>query len=108
MAGRIDPVQAMRQHADGRQLVMQSAPVGADVDAVSQSADNQQIRDRLGQIPYQGFGQRASVFGRIACAYDTDDASCVEVCISLEIEKYGSVRAFPETYRIIRVGQEIA
>lgn len=73
MAGRIDTIQAMRQHSNSRKSVVQSVPVGTDIDAVSQSTHDQQVRDHFCQVFYKGFGKLSTIFGRVASTHNTDD-----------------------------------
>lgn len=107
MAGRIDTIQAMRQHSNSRKSVVQSVPVGTDIDAVSQSTHDQQVRDHFCQVFYKGFGKLPTIFGRVASTHNTDDTGRIKVSISLKIEKYRGIRTFSQAHRIICISQII-
>ena len=107
MAGRIDTIQAMRQHSNSRKSVVQGVPVGTDIDAVSQSTHDQQVRDHFCQVFYKGFGKLPTIFGRVASTHNTDDTGCIKVSISLKIEKYRGIRTFSQAHRIICISQII-
>ena len=100
MSRGINPVETMRQYADSRQSGFECATVGTDIDAVSQSAYNQQIREGSRQRLYQFLCHRPTIFRCVACTYNTDDAGRIQVCRPFIIEENRSIRTFPEAFGI--------
>ena len=66
--------------------------MGADINAISQSADYHYIRTKEGEITHYGIDAVAAVRCALACAHHTDDVGGVEVgCASCEEHHWGII-----------------
>ncbi len=78
--------QTMSQHSYSRQSILQGTPMGTDIDAISQSAHNQQIRIRDRQGMYQLFRHRPAIFCYVARPDNTDNMCTIQVGLPFKIE----------------------
>ena len=74
-----------------------------DVYPVGQSAYRQHIRAKIGQFGHETAANIFPVFRAVARAYHVDDVCPVQVGVSFVVKQQGSVVAFPQSRRIVRV-----
>ena len=79
MRRRVEPIQAVREHTHGRQIRRQGLPVRVHVDAVSQSAQDEHIRRKVGQISTEVAAKVLAVFRNVACADHGHDILCIQI-----------------------------
>ena len=101
----VDGVEAVGQHADGVVADGECLPVGTDVYAVGQSADDEHVGTQLLQACDEAPGQVLAVGCGAARADDADDALLVEAGVALIINKYGRIGAFAQSGGVVLVGQ---
>ena len=75
----VDAVQTVSQYAHGVESVGQCFAVGMDVDAVSQSAYYQHVGKQGAELLHETLAEAFAVVGGIACAYDAQDVTAVQV-----------------------------
>ena len=95
----------MSQYADGVIADSEGLTVGADVDAVCQSADDEHVGTQLLQATDELTDEVLAVGGTAPRADDVDDATLVQVGIALIVEHDGCVRTFAQTGGIAFVVQ---
>lgn len=77
--GWVDAVQTVSQYAHGVESVGQCFAMGMDVDAVSQSAHYQHVGKQGAEFLHETLAEAFAVVGGIACTYDAQDVTAVQV-----------------------------
>ena len=79
MRRRVEPIQAVREHTNGRQVRRQGLPVRVHVDAVSQSAQDEHIRRKVGQILTKVTAKILAILRNVARADHGHDIFCIQI-----------------------------
>ena len=80
-------VETMGKHAYRGEVVLEGSTVGADVDAVGQSADDEHIGNLGSQVAHEALAEVAPIVGALACAYDAHHATRVEGGVATVVEQ---------------------
>ena len=98
--GRIDAVQAVSQYAHGVESVGQCITMGMDVDAVSQPAYYQHVGNQGAEFLHETLAEAFAVVGGIACAYDAQDVTAVQVGRAFVEQHERGIGTFAEAGRV--------
>ncbi len=94
MMGGVYAVEAMGKNSDCLHIILKSSTMGANINAVSQSAHNDNIRKHGGEFAYKFAADVATVFCNATCADDAEHMLGVKVGIPAIEEGYGGVGTF--------------
>ena len=100
MYGRIDAVQAVSQYAHGVESVGQCFTVSMDVDAVSQSTHYQHVGKQGAEFLHETLAEAFAVVGGIACAYDAQDVTAVQIGRAFVEQHERGIGTFAEAGRV--------
>ena len=74
-----DSIQAVGQHANCTQVIVQRCPVCLDVDSIGKSADNLNFIAAFGYLEDEFIDNLPSIFSGISCANDADDFGAIQI-----------------------------
>ena len=106
MEGGVDGVEPVGKHADGLHTLFESGAVGADVDAVGQSADDYHVGCELSQVGHETACELLSVGCRLPSSDDVDHPRCIQVGRAAIVEHERGVVAVAEALRIVGRGEK--
>ena len=92
----IDRVQPVGQHADGLIADGQCLTMGADVDAVGQSANDEHLGAQLLQVCQKTSNEVTAVNSATAGAHQVDDMMLIQVSIAYVVQNERCILTFPE------------
>ena len=101
----IDGVQPVGQNANGVHAARQRLAVGADVDAIGQSADDEHVGTELAQTTDETTGKVLAIGRAATGADDADDALTVQVTVAFIVEDDGRIVTLAQTGGVVLVGQ---
>ena len=78
----VDAVEAVGYDAEGRDAVFEGCLVRLDIDAEGQSADDDDVGERLVQLLHETMNDVAAVLRALACADNADDVFGLEVNVA--------------------------
>lgn len=90
----------MSQYAHGVESVGQCLTVGMDVDAVSQPAHYQHVGNQGAEFLHETLAEDFAVVGGIACAYDAQDVTVVQVGRAFVEQHERAIGTFAEAGRV--------
>ena len=79
MRRRVEPIQAVREHTHRRQIGRQGLPMRVHVDAISQSAQDEHIRRKVGQILTEVTAKVLAILRNVARADHGHDILCIQI-----------------------------
>ena len=85
MGSRIEVVETVCQHSYGIEAVGQSLPMGTDIDAVGESADDEHLWTECSQVGNEPPNHVFSIGCAAPCADNVDDTSGVQVGIAFMV-----------------------
>ena len=87
----VDAVEAVSDHAEGRDAIFEGCLMRLDVDAQGQSADDDDVGERFMQFLHETMDDVATILRALACADNADDMFGLEVDIAELEEDCGGI-----------------